>query len=116
MPDPTENLAWTYFGLMASSFHNAGARPTAEAIRDGLFRAPLRGGWTESRGNPQYPALKFGARPDDWTGIEDVREVYWKGTARSNVDGQARGAYIPVDGGRRYLLGQIPSGAPKVFQ
>jgi hypothetical protein len=115
VPDQTENLAWTYFGLLATSFHNAGPRPTPEAIRDGLFRAPMRGGWVESRGNPQYPALKFGARPDDWTGIEDVREVWWSNTAQSTVDGKP-GAYVGVDGSRRYMLNEIPSGPPKVFR
>jgi hypothetical protein len=115
LPDQTENLVWTYFGLMATSFHYAGPRPTPEGIRDGLFRAAMRGGWAESRGNPQYPALKFGARPDDYTGIEDVREVFWSAGTRSRVDGKP-GAYVGVDGSRRYLLGEIPAGPPKVFR
>ena len=99
----------------STAFQVSGPNLTAMNMRNGLFQAPARGGWVESKGNPQYPLLKFGTRPDDYTGIKDIREVWWSANAKSNVDGKP-GAYVEVDGGRRYTQGQIPSGTPKVFQ
>lgn len=108
-PDATEGLAWAYFNLMASAIQNAGPLLTPANIKAGLFAAAGRGG------DPAHPYIKFGARPDDYTGIEDVREVWWSATARSPIDGKP-GTYVPVDGGRRYRSGQIPTGDPKVFR
>ena len=115
LPDATENLAWGYFSLVGGAFQMAGPNPTPANIRNGLFRAPPRGGWKESKGDPSKPLLKFGNGPDDYTGLEDIREVFWSSTARSTIDGKP-GAYVPVDGGHRYTFGEIPPGDPKVFQ
>jgi hypothetical protein len=108
-PDTTEGLPWAYYNLFASAVQLAGPNITPATIKTGLFSARGLGG------DPGHPYIKFGARADDYTGIEDVREVWWSATARSNVDGKP-GAYVPVDGGRRYKSGQIPGGDPKVFQ
>jgi len=108
-PDTTEGLPWAYFNLFASAVQLAGPHITPATIKDGLFSAQGLGG------DPGHPFIKFGARADDYTGIEDAREVWWSATAHSNVDGKP-GAYVPVNGGRRYRSGQIPSGDPKVFQ
>jgi hypothetical protein len=112
-PDATENLAWAYFSLSATLIQNAGPHLTPGAIRDGMFNAPVRGGWGESKGNPAYPAIKFNA-PNDYTGIDDAREVNWCPGAPSNIDGKP-GAYVAVDGGHRYGLNEWQSGDPKVF-
>ena len=108
-PDATEGLPWAYFNLLASAVQLAGPNITPATIKNGLFSAQGLGG------EPGHPLIKFGARADDYTGVEDAREVWWSATARSNVDGKP-GAYVPVNGGRRYQSGQIPSGDPKVFQ
>ena len=42
---------------------------------------------------------------NDYTGVSDVREVYWDANATSPVDGSS-GAYVNVNGGHRYTLGQ----------
>ena len=39
------------------------------------------------------------------TPISDYREVYWDSGARSGVDGRS-GAYVDMNGGRRYEAGQ----------
>ena len=108
-PDATEGLPWAYFALLGAAVQDAGPSITPATIKSGLFGAIGRGG------DAGHPYIKFGVRPDDYTGIEDVREVWWSATTRSNVDGKL-GAYVPVDGGRRYRSGQIPTGDPKVFQ
>lgn len=112
-PDTTENLLWAYFSLAGTAVQNAGPRLTPEAMRDGLFSATVRGGWQESGGNQLYPKIKFAA-PDDYSGINDAREVYWCTARVSEVDGKA-GSYQPVDGGHRYDLTEWPSGDPKVL-
>lgn len=113
--DRTSNLSWSYFSLMGSIFHNAGPRPTPANIRNGLFTAPVRGGWKESKGDPRQALIKFGTGADDYTGIEDVREVWWSATRPSEIDGRP-GSYTPVDGGHRYELGEFSTADPKVFQ
>ena len=47
--------------------------------------------------------------PGDYTGNEDAKEVFWDPNARSAVDGKS-GAYVPLNGGKRYRLGQWSSG------
>ncbi|HEX2851516.1 MAG TPA: hypothetical protein VHN98_13225, partial [Acidimicrobiales bacterium] len=112
-PDTTENLAWAYFSLIGNMVQNAGPRLTPETIRDGMFNAPMRGGWAETKGDPHYPGIKFKS-PGDFTGIDDAREVYWCPARISEIDGNP-GSYAFVDNGHRYGLGEWPSGDPKVF-
>ena len=108
-PDGTENLPFAYFTFMANAIQLAGPNLNVDTIAQGLFRAEAIGG------DPAHPLIKVGARGDDFTGIEDAREAFWSATAVSSIDGR-RGAYIGVDGGRRYRPGTWPSGDPKVFQ
>ena len=112
--DRTSNLNWSYFSLMGSSFHYAGPKPTPANIRNGLFSAPARGGWKESKGDPKQVKIKFGTGADDYTGIEDVREVFWNPGRVSEIDGRP-GSYQMVNGGFRYELGEFNSEL-KVFQ
>jgi hypothetical protein len=106
-PDPTENLAWSYYSLMATSFQDAGPMPTANAIQGGLFSAPGQGG------DPYHALLQFG-RPNDFTGLQDAREVYWCDHAISPINGH-QGMYVPIDGGVRRSLGQWPNTEPAAF-
>ena len=106
-PDGTENLNWTYFSLMASSFQDAGPAPTPNAIRDGLFAAPPQGG------DPFHSLLEFG-RPNDYTALRDAREVYWCASVNSPINGHA-GMYVPIDNGIRRQLGQWPGSEPAAF-
>jgi hypothetical protein len=105
--DHTENLAWTYYTFMGSAFQLAGPQPTPGTIRDGLFSASPIGG------DPIHALAEYG-RPNDYTGLRDAREVFWCKTVNSPINNQP-GMYVPVDNGRRFQLGQIVSGNPKVF-
>lgn len=106
-PDKTENLNWAYYSFMASAFQMAGPKPTVAAIRTALFGADPLGG------DPLHALIAYG-HPNDYTGIKDAREVFWCSTQTSALNGNA-GSYIPVDGGKRYQLHQMPTGDPQVF-
>lgn len=97
------NLNWAYQGFVASLIHTAGPVLTPLSIEQEIFKLPPRGGWKATGGRPEVILINFGK--DDYTAISDVREVYWSETAISKLDGQA-GAYVPVNGGRRYELGE----------
>jgi hypothetical protein len=56
---------------------------------------------------PETSYMAFG--PGDYTGYEDAKEVFWNPNARSAVDGKS-GAYVPLNGGKRYRLGQWSAG------
>ncbi|MEO6206392.1 MAG: hypothetical protein ABIP77_00395, partial [Candidatus Limnocylindrales bacterium] len=111
-PNATANLPWAYFSLVATMVHDAGPNLTVDSIKAARFRAPVRGGWAESGGSPNYPAIKFG--PNDFTGIDDAREVYWCNARISEIDGKP-GSYAFVDKGHRYNLGEWPGGDPQVL-
>jgi hypothetical protein len=55
-----------------------------------------------------HPLIKFG--PGDYTGVSDVRVVYWDPNKVSPINGK-RGGYVAMYGGRRFAVGQIPSRA-----
>jgi len=99
------NLITGYMTFIGSMIHNAGPNLNPLSIEQALVGARYQvGGWEASGGNPFQYLLRFG--PEDYTAISDFREVYWSATQRSEIDGK-NGAYIPVDGGRRYAGGQL---------
>jgi hypothetical protein len=57
-------------------------------------------------GTQYHPLIKFGQ--GDYTGVSDVRIVYWDASKTSPVNGK-KGSYVALDNGHRYGLGQIPS-------
>lgn len=101
------NLNWAYYAMAASVIHLTGPSLNPINVERALLSAPPNGGWAASGNNPSVLLVKFG--PGDYTALSDAREVFWDDTAVSKIDGQ-RGAYVPVDGGRRYELGQWPAG------
>ena len=88
-------------------------RLTPENVRQGMFTAQAAGGWELTHGDPHYPLIQFRA-PDDFTGINDEREVWWCKSKSSEIDGQP-GSYYYFDNGHRYDEGQWPSGDPQLF-
>ncbi|HYF12435.1 MAG TPA: hypothetical protein VEC09_09045, partial [Actinomycetota bacterium] len=52
---------------------------------------------------PGVYLIRFG--PDDYNAISDYREAYWDSTKASTIDGKP-GAYVSVNGGRRYAGGE----------
>lgn len=93
-----------YSLLLGRMFQNAGPDLTPHTIEQGMLEAPIRGGWENTGGDPEQQLHRFG--PDDYTANSDVREVYWDGSAVSENDGEP-GAYVPMNDGRRYTLGEF---------
>lgn len=101
------NLPWAYVALAASMIQGAGPNLNPVNIERGVQNSPGIGGWERSGGNPHVVKVTFA--PGDYTGIDDLKEVYWSETETSTIDGRAP-SYVNVDGGRRYEEGQIPGG------
>jgi hypothetical protein len=104
------NLITGYWTLIGSMLQEAGPSLTPLTVERGLVGTrSSRGGWAETKGNPGVYLIKFG--PNDYNAISDFREVYWDASATSKIDGK-RGAYVDVNGGRRYEPGanQLPGG------
>lgn len=84
----------------------AGPILTPANVAAGIHSLPLAGGPTGADGT-----WYFG---NTHTGIIDSREIYYDADKTSPANGK-RGTYIPVYGGRRFRLGQYPSGQPPFF-
>jgi hypothetical protein len=90
--------------MIGTLLQEAGPTLNPLTVERGVAGAQYRrGGWAESKGNPGIYLIKFG--PNDYNAISDFREVYWDAAATSTIDGK-RGAYVDMNGGRRYEPGQ----------
>ena len=99
------NLITGYMTMIGSMIHNAGPNLNPLTIEKALVgNRSTVGGWEASGGNPSQYLIKFG--PEDYNAISDFREVYWDAAARSGIDGK-NGAYVSMNGGRRYAGGQL---------
>jgi len=99
------NLLMGYMNVVGSMIHNAGPNLNPGTIEQALVGNQYsRGGWEQTGGDPGVYLIRFG--PDDYNAISDFREVYWDAAAPSTIDGKA-GAYVSVNGGRRYTGGQL---------
>lgn len=110
----TNAIIYAGISQLALGIHMAGADLTPETFRDGLFKYPPTGG------GPTTPHISFGRHgvfinPNgeertDYLGIDDVTLIWWDTTAQgvdeSGQDGT--GMYRYIDGGKRYLPGQMP--------
>ncbi len=102
-------INWSYVSMLATGIHMAGPSLTPLTFEKGLLTMPPDGGW--SLGKPDVGLWKLGA--NDYTWLSDTREVYWSASAVSPVDG-SQGAYVAVNGGRRYTLGQWSPGLAQI--
>lgn len=104
LPCASCNLITGYWTLIGTMLQEAGPTLNPLTVERGMAGVEYRrGGWAESKGNPSVYLIKFG--PNDYNAISDFREVYWDSGARSGVDGKS-GAYVDMNGGRRYEPGQ----------
>jgi hypothetical protein len=92
--------------LLGTMLQSAGPRLNAGTIERGMLSLAPRGGWAATRAADK-PLASFGR--NDYTLNSDIREVWWNPNATSGLDGRP-GAYVALDGGRRYELGQLDRG------
>jgi hypothetical protein len=100
-------IVWAYLSLLATGIEQAGPTLTPLTFERGLLSMPGFGSWQQHR-DPRLTFTRFG--PQDYTGISDVRQVYWDPDRTSPVNGK-QGAYVALDGGRRYQAGELPASA-----
>lgn len=104
------DLAFVYNLLQA-----AGPVLNPAAIGTGARALPVLGA-------PSYAVGRwsFSSAPDgtpgggDHTAIDDSREIYWMGDARSPADGKA-GTFFTTYGGKRFTNGEWPAEDPPVY-
>jgi len=96
-----------------TGIHLAGAELTPESFRDGMFRAPVSGGY------PTRAQLSYGSQGVwgddvvDYGGSEDAAVVWWDPDAEGTDETgqQGRGLYRYANGGERYTIGNFPDTA-----
>ena len=107
---PSDGTCFNFFGplqQMVNGIQQAGPNLTPETFRDGLYRQG-------HRFYPQPWAIGGGYGPGDHTYMDNMAEIWWSGDAAKPEDGTP-GAYMWVDGGRRYREGEIPETETQVF-
>lgn len=95
---------WKYYEMMAGMFQMAGPTLTPDSLRAGAGRLGARGG------DVGHELRQLGGNVFGWQ--RDIRDVHWCGSCISAIDGKP-GAYVALDGGRRYQAGQLPAGEPQ---
>jgi hypothetical protein len=109
-PNPSSNLVTSYELALSEGLVAAGPKLTPLTYEYGLLTAPGYDQWSKWH-DPRLVYLAWGK--NDYTGISDIREVYYNTNKKSAINGR-RGTYIALNGGRRYDLNTIPSGEPKL--
>ncbi len=103
------NLIFAYMNLFATMIQRSGPDLKPLNVERGMHTLPPQGGWERTK-NPLAILLKYG--PGDYTSIEDSRQTFWDPNARSKIDGKP-GAYVTLEGGRRFEIGKWSGGEPK---
>jgi hypothetical protein len=104
-PDPNANLLTTYALSVAGGIQFAGPQLTPLTFEYGVLTCPAYDAWSTWH-DPRLEYVKYGR--NDYTGISDIREVFYDPNRVSPTDNRS-GAYVAVNGGRRYLPGTIPT-------
>ena len=94
-------------GLMFSGMQLAGPDLTPGTFRDGLYSLK------PTRGHVTVTGASFGTggvwKDADYTGVDDVTELWWdpKATGKDETSTEGTGMYRYMDGGKRYLPGEV---------
>ena len=106
------NLMWGYLSVLASGLDVTGPNLNPTTFEHALLvTLPPTPGTYDQTHDPYHQYAKYGPNPSAlgaYGAVRDERDVYYDGTATSPINGKA-GAYIPLNGGRRYTMGQWPS-------
>jgi len=109
-PNANSNLLTTYFLSLSGGIMAAGPKLTPLTYEYGLLTAPGYNEWSKWH-DPMLTYIDYGR--GDYTGISDIREVWYNPNKQSDTNHRP-GAYVPLNGGRRYQVGDIPSGEPNL--
>jgi hypothetical protein len=103
-------LGTTYELAITEGITAAGTKLTPLTFEYGLLMAPGYDQWTKWH-DPALVYIKYGR--GDYTGVSDVREVYFDESKASPLNGR-NGTYVALNGGARYQLNELPSGDPQL--
>jgi hypothetical protein len=109
-PNANSNLLTTYFLSLSGGIMAAGPKLTPLTYEYGLLTMPGYNQWSKWH-DPMLTYIDYGR--GDYTGISDIREVWYNPNKTSDTNHRP-GAYVPLNGGRRYQVGDIPSGEPNL--
>ncbi|MEY2566973.1 MAG: hypothetical protein QOE35_1502 [Actinomycetota bacterium] len=101
------NLIWAYYAAAGAFLQGTGPVLNPLNMEKAVLTSKPLGGWQASNHDPHVIMTKFG--PNDYTALQDAREVYWDPQAISKIDGQP-GAYVSINGGQRWENGTWPGG------
>jgi hypothetical protein len=119
---PAENTAAIIAGnvsLLFAGIHFAGPDLTPESFRAGIFARPIpardAGGL---RATVTYGKSDFWEPDTDYAGLDDVAIIWWDPTGEGEDetgDDESVGQYRYVNGGQRFLPGEIPDEPLNLF-
>ena len=99
---------WGHMVQLLGAIQEAGEKLNPTEFEKGQFRIP------RSQPEPSW-RIAGGYGPNDYTYPDYAAEFWWDPSAPWGEDG-GPGSYRYIDGGKRYALGQWPTGDPRVFK
>jgi hypothetical protein len=105
--EPAFGIEEIYYQLyiLAIGIHMAGPNLTPATFEGGMFAYP---GGSGPRGH-------WGFGPGDYTPMDDFREIWWDAD-RISPQNNKPGAWVALDGGKRYFAGQVPRAPAPYFE
>ena len=101
-PFDAASQSWDYFAMLATLIQHSGPRLTPANMAVGTTFTPALGGSGRI-------TRSVNAQKNDYTWNDDMRMVYWSPTRPSSFDNEP-GSYVDLYPGKRFTLGQYPSG------
>ncbi|MDP9182819.1 MAG: hypothetical protein M3P04_08625, partial [Actinomycetota bacterium] len=108
-PYTSAQLPWGYFAVLAAGLQMAGPVLTPSAFETALLSGRVDTLPFSRTRDAGLSFVHFGT--GDYTAVSDAKQCYWDANAISRIDGKA-GAYVALDGGRRYRIGEWRAGEP----
>ncbi len=102
----------TNVALLYAGIHFAGPNLTPESFRAGIFARPLPTRVDgDIRSTVTYGHKDFWPEGTDYQGLDDVAIIWWDPTAtgEDETGTEGTGQYRYINGGERFLPGEIPS-------
>jgi hypothetical protein len=112
-PYSSANLPWGYLQAISYILNLTGPNLNPGTFEAAAFKGPYFSPY-DTLHDVYHAYVKWGPDPSQagaYAGTTDQREVYWDGTATSPLNNKP-GAYISLNGGRRYHPGSWTSGEP----
>lgn len=102
-------LQWGYWVSIAAGLQMTGPTLTPSTFEQALLSGRIDTLPFQQTRDPHRTWTHLG--PGDYTVVSDAKEAYWDANATSPIDGK-KGAYIGLNGGRRYRIGDWTAGEP----